>query len=323
MLRAKRVTPIRASVPDASATNPLREHMARFLAWTRAIGLAEQTAAIRGFALGRFIVWAHRKGITSPRQITREVLEDYQAGLSATRKANGEALAVSSQVARLNPLRAFCKWLARERVLPLNPATDLIMPRVPRMLPRRVLSVREVRRILRTPCSDSPSGIRDRAILELLYSTGMRRMELVALEIDDVDLEERTAIIRCGKGGRDRKVPIGRQAAHWVGRYLVEAREALSAGPSGALFLTDYGEPFRKNRLGDLVRKHLVDSGVRGGGACHLFRHACATHMLECGADVRYIQAMLGHADLATTQIYTHVSIARLREVHAGTTPGR
>lgn len=323
MLRAKRITPIRLPTPDASIGNPLREHQARFLEWSRVVGLSDQTVSIRRFALNQFIRWAHLQGISMPLEITRDVLEAYQAHLSGALKADGHHLAASSRVARLNPLRAFCKWLVRERMVPFNPAAELIVPRISRHLPRKVLSVREVRRILRSPPLDSPSGIRDRAVLELLYTTGMRRMELVELELDDVDLEERTAMIRGGKGDRDRIVPIGRQAAVWVGRYLAGARAEFDSRGSRTLFLTDYGEPFRKNRLGDMVRRHVVGSGVRGGGACHLFRHACATHMLECGADIRYIQAILGHADLATTQVYTHVSVARLKEVHARTSPGR
>ena len=159
-------------------------------------------------------------------------------------------------------------------------------------------------------------------MLEALYSTALRRMELATLQVFDADLEAGTLQVRNGKGGRDRIVPFGRRAAAWLIRYLEDVRPLLLPScRQGALFVTDYGEPFGKNRLGDLVRRYIGRARLAAPGSCHLFRHACATHMLENGADIRFIQAMLGHADLSTTQIYTRVSIAKLKEVHAATHP--
>jgi len=186
----------------------------------------------------------------------------------------------------------------------------------------RVLSVSEVELMIREADTSTPWGIRDRALLETLYSTGMRRAELAALTIADWNRERGSVSIRQGKGGRDRVVPIGARAALWLANYVEAVRPDLARDPDdGTLFLTDYGEPFLKNRMGDLVRRYLDWSGIRTPGACHLLRHACATHMLENGADIRFIQALLGHADLRSTQIYTQVSIAKLREVHAATHP--
>ena len=151
-------------------------------------------------------------------------------------------------------------------------------------------------------------------------STAWRRMELARLKISEIDLESREVRVRSGKGNRDRVVPLGSRAGAWIERYLREVRPLLASGlDRGELFLTDYGEPFRKNRLGDRLQPYVRRAGLPG--ACHLFRHACATHMLENGADIRYIQAMLGHSQLTTTEIYTHVSIVKLREVHAATHP--
>lgn len=161
-------------------------------------------------------------------------------------------------------------------------------------------------------------------MLETLYSTALRRMELAALQVFDVDLEAGILHVRLGKGGRDRVVPLGRRTTIWLTRYLADVRPLLVASlREGALFVTDYGEPFGKNRLGDLVRRYIGRARLTAPGACHLFRHACATHMLENGADIRFIQSILGHADLSTTQIYTRVSIAKLKEVHAATHPAR
>jgi integrase/recombinase XerD len=170
--------------------------------------------------------------------------------------------------------------------------------------------------------SASPQALRDRAIMETLYSTGLRRMELVRLRLGDVSLDGGTLAVRGGKGRRDRVVPLGLRAAASIQRYLSEVRPLLRSGlDRGELFLTDYGEPFRRNRLGDRMHRYVARAGLPG--ACHVFRHACATHMLDNGADIRFIQAILGHADLSTTQIYTHVSIGKLREVHAATHPAR
>jgi integrase/recombinase XerD len=322
MLREKRIVPRLEPTPDPSAGNPLHVLQANFLEWTLSVGLAEQTANIRRVALDYYIRWCDVAGVREPGQISRQNIEQYQRHLFRYRKANGDPLALSTQATRLHPIKAFCRWLVRERLLPIDPSRELELPRLPRRLPRWVPSVPDVERILSRPDATTPSGVRDRAILEVLYSTALRRMELVRLQEYDVDLANRVVMVRAGKGGRDRIVPLGAQAAKWVGQYVLEVRPRLvTEGRVGHLFLTDYGEPFGKNRLGDMVRRYLVAARMRAPGACHVFRHACATHMLENGADIRFIQSMLGHADLSTTQIYTRVSIAKLKDVHAATHP--
>lgn len=324
MLRPKRIVPLRVAPFDPSSANPLHALKARFLDWTLAVGLAEQTASIRRSALDRFIRWCDANAVTMAAEITRARVEEYQRHLFRCRKSNGDPLALSTQATRLNPVRAFCRWLARERLVATDPARDLEMPRLPRRLPRWVPSVHQVERILGQPETARLSGLRDRAILEVLYSTALRRMELARLQVFDVDLVSGLVRVRAGKGGRDRVVPLGARATKWVGAYLRDARPALlPAHREGTLFVTDYGEPFRKNRLGDLVRRYIGRARIAAPGACHLFRHACATHMLENGADIRFIQSMLGHADLSTTQIYTRVSIAKLKAVHEATHPGQ
>jgi integrase/recombinase XerD len=198
------------------------------------------------------------------------------------------------------------------------------LPRTPARLPVHVLSVQDVENVLNQADVAKPWGVRDRAMLEVLYSTGLRRSELAALAVFDWDRNRGAITVRQGKGGKDRVVPIGDRAAAWLGRYVDEVRPTLSREPDdGAMFLTDYGEPFEKNRLGDLVRRYFDWAGVKAPGSCHLLRHACATHMLENGADIRFIQALLGHADLSSTQIYTQVSIVKLKEIHAATHPAR
>ena len=160
-------------------------------------------------------------------------------------------------------------------------------------------------------------------MLEMLYATGLRRMELPGVTIYDADLNRGLLWVRHGKGNRERVVPLGERAIAWLDKYLHEARPALLAADTDALFLTDYGEPISPHQIADKVKRYMQFAGVDKPGSTHLLRHACATHMLEGGADIRFIQEMLGHANLQTTEIYTHVSIDKLIAVHAATHPSR
>ena len=165
-------------------------------------------------------------------------------------------------------------------------------------------------------------GIRDRALLEFLYSTGIRRMELLHLKLYDVDQKHGLVTIREGKGRRDRVVPVGERALAWLDRYLTKLRPSLVLKPDdGVVFLTSLGAPFTPNHLSWLARRYVRAAEIGKSGACHIFRHTMATLMLEGGADIRYIQAMLGHVRLDTTQIYTHVSIRMLKQIHSATHP--
>jgi len=324
VLRRKPRLPPRMAVADPSRDNPLRAYAAAFLEWTLSVGLAAHTAKIRESALDGFIRWCDERGVRQPQEVTRAILTRYQSHLYHYRKADGQPLAFSTQANRLQALKAFFKWCARENHLLHNPASELTLPKLPHRLPQVVLKIEEVEAILNQPDVTTLSGLRDRAMLETLYSTAIRRMELAQLRLFDLDTRRGTLMVRQGKGGRDRMVPAGARACAWCDRYLNEVRPQL-VGPvdDATLFLTDYGEAFEKNRLGELVKRYLAHAGLMVPGACHLFRHACATHMLENGADIRFIQVLLGHSELSTTQIYTQVSIVKLKEIHAATHPAR
>ncbi|MGH6693576.1 MAG: site-specific tyrosine recombinase XerC [Gammaproteobacteria bacterium] len=323
VLRRKPRMPPRVAPADPARSNPLHTYRAAFSEWSLAAGYSTHTAKTRDIAVGYFIRWADERGIRKPQDITRAILERYQRHLYHYRKPDGAPLSFASQVSRLEPLRAFFKWLARERHILYNPASELEIPRQPRQLPKILLSVAQVEEVLNQPDLETPMGLRNRAILETLYSTGIRRSELVHLKLYDVDLERGTLMVRQGKGRKDRLIPIGERACAWIRRYRDEVRPSLVMEPDhGHLFVTDYGEPFERNRLSDLVRRYMRHAGF-SHGSCHAFRHACATHMLENGADIRYIQALLGHSELSTTQIYTQVSIGKLKEIHAATHPAR
>ena len=215
-----------------------------------------------------------------------------------------------------------CAWLVRQNYLLANPASELELPKLEKRLPKHVLTIAEADCVLCQPDTDGDLGVRDRAILETLYSTGMRRMELIGLCIYDLDVDRGTIMIRQGKGKKDRMVPIGERALDWIDRYVTDVRPTLVLEPdNGTLYLTSQGEAFSPNRLTQLARTYVNAAELGKTGACHLFRHTMATLMLEGGADVRFIQEMLGHASLETTQIYTQVSIRRLKQIHAMTHP--
>jgi integrase/recombinase XerD len=259
-----------------------------------------------------------------PQDITSPILERYRRHLFHYRKANGEPLSFATQHGLLAPIKAFFKWLNKENFILYNPASEFELPKVPKRLPKHILTIEEINDILVHTQVYGDRGIRDRAVFETFYSTGMRKSELAGLMIQDMDFKRGVVTIFEGKWNKDRVVPIGDRACSWVQKYLEDIRPKLVADDDpGNLFLTDHGEPFLKNRASDLVRRYLDAVGIDKPGACHLFRHAMATHMLENGADIRYIQMMLGHVNLSTTEIYTHVSIKKLKEIHSTTHPAK
>lgn len=304
--------------------SPFKPYVMGFLQACRVQGFTERTVETRLRALERFILWCGERDLQRPQEITPPVVERYQRHLYHYRQVNGAPLSFISQRSLLSSLKMFFQWAARERHLLYNPASELRLPRVPKRLPQHLFSVSDVNRILNQADVNTPSGLRDRAIMEVLYSSGVRRMELVQLTIYDIDTRQGELAVRNGKGNRDRIVPLGERACAWVNRYLEEVRPLLlTAHDDGVCFLTDYGDPFIKSRLGERVKAYIDRAGLKVIGSCHLFRHAMATHMLENGADIRYIQAILGHASLSTTAVYTHVSIRQLKAIHAATHPAR
>lgn len=307
---------------EPAQASPIYPYLARFLEWSRTKDLSPRTVTIRELCGCYFLRWCIDRNIERPQDITRPILERYRRHLFHYRKANGEPLSFASQQQRLVPLKVFFQWLTRENYILSNPASELEVPRTPRRLPRHILNAEEIERVLAHTMLHGELGLRDRAIIETFYSCGIRRAELANLTLYDVDLKGGTLLVREGKGRKDRFVPLGARACQWIARYLEEVRPQLVIEPDGGhVFLHEFGEPFSKNRLGDLVKKYLRAAGVTAIGSCHLFRHAMATHMLNNGADVRFLQAILGHAQLTTTEIYTHVAIGKLQEVHARTHP--
>ena len=312
-------------VRDAALDHhPLTGYVHAHFEWMLITGYSEDTIRARKVALKRFIAWCEERSLRDPKDLTKPMLERYQKSLFYYRKPDGRPISLGGQLQYLAPIKLFFKWLTRENHILTNPASELQLPRQPKHLPRHILSVQEIEAILAEANPKTPQTLRDRAMLETLYSTGLRRMELPGLTLYDVDLSRRIVMVREGKGRRDRVIPIGERAVAWVEKYLVESRPQLLVADVEALFVNDYGEPVSPEFLASKVKRYMLFAGLaHKTGSCHLFRHAMATHMLDNGADTRFIQAMLGHADLATTQIYTHVAIDKLREIHDATHPAK
>jgi len=303
---------------DRSAADSLARWQDVYLESLGARNYAPSTLEHRRYSIQMFMAWAAERELTRATQITRPILESFQRWLWRYTRPSGKRLGWSTQRNDLTTIKDFFRWLTRQNVLMHNPASELELPRPEKRLPQEVLSTLELERLFSIPDVRDPLGVRDRAMLELFYSTGLRRTELCRLEQADLNTERRTLHVRLGKGKKDRLVPVGARALHWLDRYLREVRSRLCLDTrTQALFLTGYGEAFNPDVLSRMVSAWLKQAGLKRKGCCHVLRHSCATHMLDNGADIRFIQQLLGHAKLDTTAIYTEVSIKQLQEVHA------
>jgi integrase/recombinase XerD len=294
--------------------------------WLTRLGVRNYaTSSVRTYAhcLSLFTNYCTERGVDDPERVTPELVEAYQRHLYQARKRNGEPLSVRTQSQRVMAVKLLFSWLVKSGALERNPAIEIEFPRQERRLPPAPLSIDEVETVLSVPDVSTPFGLRDRAILEVFYSTAIRRNELLALKCADIDQARGTLFIRRGKGAKDRYVPLGDRALHWMTRYVDEVRPTLVQDPDHEkLFIAYTGRPLSSDWVTEAVRGYIEASGVPKRGSCHLLRHTAATLMLEGGADVRFVAEMLGHTRLETTQIYTRVSIHQLRRVHAATHPG-
>lgn len=281
-----------------------------FIAYLRAErGLSPRTVDAYADDLRRYLEDLVRQGRT---EISQVVPDDVRAHLLQLAKRQ---VGPRSRARHLAAIRMFHRFLQAERLCAADPTEHLETPRSPRRLPV-YLTLDEVEALLAAPDERTAAGARDRAMIELLYATGLRVSELVSLPVSAVDLDQGFLIAR-GKGDKERVVPIGSKAVEKVRGYLGGAREVILHGrPARALFVTPRGKGMTRMGFWKLLRRHALKAGIQKALSPHKLRHSFATHLVERGADLRAVQAMLGHADLATTQIYTHVDGARLRKVY-------
>jgi integrase/recombinase XerD len=311
-----------------SVSNPPTEMevmIMRHFEWMRVRNYSEETIEGRSLTLKYFSQWCEERGITRPQEVTRPVLERYQRYLYHYRSKKGKRLNIQTQNVRLTAVRMFFSWLSRYKHILYNPASELELPRSEYHLPKSILTLEEVEQVMNQVDLNAPMGLRDRAILETLYSTGMRRKELCNLKKQDINLDGGLVMIRQGKYKKDRVIPIGDRAIAWIDKYLYDSRPFIVLDPANdddTLFLTMDGKPLRPKHLTRLTHQYVSAANIGKEGSCHIFRHTMATLMLEGGADSRFIQQMLGHASLDTTQIYTRVAVTRLKEIHSQTHPG-
>jgi len=296
-----------------------------YMEWGRVHNFSDHTIDHAFRYLGAFVAWAEARGLTRPNEITKPILERYQRWLFHYRKLNGDPLSFSTQKCYLVPLRSWFRWLTKQNHILYNPASELELPKLSQSLPKNILTATEADLVMSQPIVTDSLGLRDRAILEVFYSTGMRRLELAALSLYDIDRERCTIHIHQGKGKKERVVPVGERAVFWVDKYQQDARPKLlvSGKPTNILFLTHHGEEFTLYRLSQLVQQYIEKADIGKHGSCHTFRHTMATLMLENGCDIRFLQVILGHANLKTTEIYTQVSIRKLVEAHRATHPAK
>lgn len=262
-----------------------------------------------------FLDWLPGKGIEL-LDVQAKDLHAYQTHLYAFRRTNGRPYAAAYQGTRLVVLKHLFRFLHRRSYLLHDPGADIELPRLEKRLPRTILTPAEVRKLVEEPDTKTPRGLRDRAMLETLYGTGIRVTELCNLTPYDVDTEERVLRVILGKGRKDRNVPLTRAAAEAIDVYLAKGRPKLvGAHKLRFLFLQDRGGKMDRATASRIVHGRAVDAGLKKHVTPHTLRHTVATHLLKGRADIRHIQALLGHASLGTTQRYTRVEVSDLKAV--------
>lgn len=307
---SKQATPAEAGLPA-----PVAAAVDRFLTYAAVErNLAANTVEAYQRDLAHFFGFVQAAGATVPWPVASETVAAYLEAI----RAGG--LAPTTRARHLTTLRRFFGYLAGEGLIAEDPTERTRLPRWERRLPE-VLTVEEVERLLRAPPLDGPAGLRDRAMLEMMYATGLRVSELCALGLNDWWADP--ARVRCmGKGGRERLVPMGEVARAWLLRYLAEARPKLRKGRDpGLLFLNWRGQGMTRQGFWKILKRYAHQAGILRPITPHTLRHSFATHLLENGADLRAVQEMLGHQDISTTEIYTHVSRGRLHDVYRRTHP--
>lgn len=296
-----------AESPADSLPNPFEPLLDRFLeSAVFEAGFADQTLAAYASDLRHYLGYLHEAGFPALDTLQRDDLVEYLAFLEE------EGLGARSIARRLSALHRFHRFLQDEALCATNPADSVSAPKLPRGLPH-VLSLEEVERLLKAPEAAEKEAARDTAILELFYSCGLRVSELARLPLRDVHLEESSVRVR-GKGNKVRIVPLGRRAIERLAAWLSVRTERFPGGQT--LFVSGRGKRLSRTAVWKIVKKYAAAANITQNVTPHMLRHSFATHLLNHGADLRAVQEMLGHADISTTQIYTHVSIERLSKAH-------
>jgi len=295
----------------------------QFLQTMRMRNCSERTVASWLYKLNRFVNWLEERSIDCMSAVTPELVAAYRRSLFHYRNPRtGKPLKFDTQASYLIPVRRWFDWMCVQSFIESDPTLKVELPKSEDRLPTTVLTAEQVETLLNQPDVATPLGIRDRAMMETFYSSGIRCGALVSLDVYDINFEREILTVRLGKGKKDRVVPIGIRALTWIKKWIDDVRPSLvNESSTESLFVSKNGKRLGPNYVSNLVKKYLNAIDVSQRGSCHLLRHTAATLMMENGADLRSIQEFLGHARLNTTEIYTHVSIKRLQEVHRKTHP--
>jgi integrase/recombinase XerD len=280
-------------------------------------GYAESTVLWYSSSLDMFKRYLDDKDIRDIRKVNHQLILDYQEHLMT------RPLSIETRATHIRAVKRLFEGLAESHKLLINPTEGIIETSRRNRKIGTVLTLNEVKSLLAQPNLSKPTHIRDRAIIETFYSTGMRLNELISLEVYDVDLKEKIIFIRKGKGNKQRVVPLGKNAAGYIREYIekVRPRHARKNPRERRLFLTDSGLPLTKINVAQFIRKHRIEAGIKKPASPHTLRRTCATHLLQQGADIRYVQELLGHKDLRTTQQYTKVMPLEVKKVHDNAHP--
>jgi integrase/recombinase XerD len=279
--------------------------------------LSERTIIAASWKLDRFLDYLERCGINQADRITSRTMQGYQMVLFEQLNRRGRPNTVAYQNGLLSTAKSFTRFLKENDYIVSDPGQRVAYAKEPKRLPRGVLTPSEARKIIHAPDTRTVIGYRDRTVLEVLYSSAIRKDELNNLTLADVDYHDGFLRVIEGKGRKDRIVPIGRIACRYLENYIKSVRPELVTDPhNDHLFLTMRGNKFSKNVVWELIKKYTKKAKIRKNVHPHTFRHSCATAMLKNKADIRTIQKLLGHASLDSTQVYTHLSITDLKNVH-------
>lgn len=295
----------------------ITKHIEFYLAYQKNI-LANATVKSRKEALGMFHRFCRLRDKHNLTEINRKLIESYAIYVHQRKNKKNSLLSVSRKRMLLTSIKLFFRWLFTNGIILINPAFDLIIPKSEKKLPRNILSVEEIENMCKVIDLTTIYGERDRAILEVFYSTGIRRKELSHLKINDLDCNRQTVYVRHGKGNKQRIVPIGKRAIKWVLQYTQNARPELLKNriDEAYLFITNRTEKICVGYLSMLISNYREQAGIKKKGACHMLRHSMATHMHKNNAGIKSIKEILGHQRISTTEIYTRVDITDLKEVY-------
>jgi integrase/recombinase XerD len=295
----------------------IKDIVPEYLRYLKALGRSYYTLKGTRYDLSRFIKFLESEKIRHIEDLTADALTEYQQELVFCLTAEGKPLSIRTQAQRLSVIKGFTRFLKEKDYLVYDPGEAVKLPKKPKRLPKVILSAKEVKRLLQAPDMQTNRGYRNRIIIEILYDTAIRRAEVANIKLVDLDLESGYIHVK-GKGDKERVVPLSRRVCELVKNYLLMVRSSFVNGDDpGFLVLNRWGQKMDPNSIWQVVKRCAYLAGIKKNVTTHTFRHTCATHMLKNGAPVRHLQEMLGHESLESTQIYTHVTINDLKEVHA------